>query len=106
MSGGREIVKHLRISVMIAFTIAWNGLLLLGMWLGGRGMSYQSSQARVFLFIALLGTAIFALAIAHSSRVQAVTLRARDNLGGLRQELWFIAVLALFMSLMLVLQAA
>jgi len=97
---GREIVTHLRISVMVAYVLIWNGLLFLGIWLGGRGLSYDSPIAEIMLLVALIGTALFALSVAHSSWVQSVVLRSRSNLPGLRIELWFIAILTAFLSLM------
>ncbi len=88
---------------MVAYVVVWNGVILLGMWMGGGGFTYQSVPARTMMLVALWGTAIFALMIAYSPQVQAVTLRSRENIPGLRKELWFIAILTVFISLVQVL---
>jgi hypothetical protein len=90
-----ELFRHLRVAVMIAWVFAWNAVLLFGMWLGGQGFSYKSVSARIALLVALWGTATLALAIARSTKIQAATLKSRENIPGLRKELWFIAVVTL-----------
>lgn len=89
---GAELFKQLRVSVMVAWVVAWNALLAGGMWLGG-GWSFESAAARIFLTTALLGTASLALAIAYSRPVQSVTLRRQDNVAAIRKDLWFFTLL-------------
>lgn len=90
---GREIIKHLRIRVMIAWVIAWNILGGLSIWIGGERHTINSFISNALTLTALLGTSCVALAIIYSATAQAVTLRASDSIQGLRKELWFIAVL-------------
>jgi uncharacterized membrane protein len=99
---GREIVRHLRIEVMLCFVVAWNVLLIIAMWAGGSGFSLATVPARLVLFVACASSAGFALAVAYSPRIQAITLRARDNIPGLRRDLWFFAILMGAMCLMTV----
>jgi hypothetical protein len=90
---GRHLFRHLRVMVMIAWVVAWNATLLLGMWVGGVGLSYHSTASRIALLIALFGTTAFALGVAYSTKVQAWALRSREAVPGLRRDLWFIALL-------------
>jgi hypothetical protein len=87
---GTELFKQLRVSVIIGYVLAWNFLLALGMWIGG-GWNFDSTPARIFLIIALVGTSGLALAIAHYAPVQAAVLRSRDNVGAVRRDLWLLA---------------
>jgi hypothetical protein len=103
---GPNLCKHLRVAAMVAWLIAWNGILLLGMWLGGQGLSYKSASSRIALLTALLGTAALALGIAYSTQIQAATLRSLENIPGLRRQLWFVAVITLLSSLAVLLSFA
>jgi hypothetical protein len=103
---GPNLYKHLRVAVMIAWLIAWNAILLFGMWLGGQGLSYKSASSRIALLTGLIGTAALALGIAYSAQIQAATLRSRENIPGLRRELWFMVVITLLSSLAVVLSFA
>jgi hypothetical protein len=97
------LFKSLRIPVMVAWVVSWNATLLLGMWVGGRGFSYESTASRVALLIALLGTSGLALSIAYSNAVQAWALRSTEDLPALKRDLWFTAVLTFlgFVSVLL-----
>jgi hypothetical protein len=103
---GPNLYKHLRVVVLIAWLVGWNAILLFGMWLGGQGLSYKSASSRIALLASLLGTAALALGIAYSAHIQATTLRSRENIPGLRRELWFIVVIMLLSSLAVLLSFA
>ena len=93
---GAEILAHLRISVLVGYFVVWNLIWLAGVWLGG---SATSRTAHTFFAVELLGTALIALAIAHTEPAKRLTLRSRSNLPGLARELRAIAVLTGLMGL-------
>src|SRR5665213_142090 len=97
--GRWEIFSRLRIGVMIAYVIAWNGLIVFGMWLGGRGISFQSVQSREMVVVACWCSAIVALVVAYSARAQGLTLRSVENVAQLRRELLRIAAIFAFVSI-------
>jgi len=89
---GTELFRHVRGVVLVGYVVAWNALLAAGMWAGG-SWDFKSTAARVFLLVALLGTTGLGLAIAYWDPVQTWALRSRENLPGLRKDLWFIVLL-------------
>ena len=93
---GTNILTHLRISVIVAYLIAWNVVWFAGIVLGG---SATSTTARVFQTGDLIGTALFALAIAQTEPMRRLTLRSRENLPGLARELRVIALITGTMGL-------
>ena len=81
--------KHLRIGVMLAWVIAWNGMLVAGLLLdqlaGGKHAFFTSA-----FVLAALGTSTLCLSIILLPRMQALTLNPDAPIALLRRELWFL----------------
>ena len=94
----RAIFTHLRISVMVAFALIWNSMLLFGMWLGG-GQLHDSAPSRAISIAALVGAAVFAVSLAQFERLQQWWLRSRQDIPRLKRELWYVAGVCTFIAI-------
>jgi hypothetical protein len=88
-----ELHKHVRVSVLIGWVIAWNVLLGTSVWLnGGLGRAKVPSAAWPTA-LALVGSCGFCILLLLSRATQSWALRPTGQLSAIRQELWFIVLL-------------
>ena len=93
-----ELHKHLRISVLRTWVIAWNVLLGMGIWVNGGLSNFHSPLAICIMALALLGTAAFALALLLAPSVRTWALRLDGQFHKIRNALWFIALITTAMG--------
>lgn len=87
------IFRHLRIGFMVAWLVAWNALLGVGLLLDRQTVSTQSTYFGGMFAIAALGTSLLCLALIYVPRVQASAFRVGASVADVRRDLWFLAAL-------------
>ena len=83
------IYKHLRMSFMVAWVVAWNALLGVGLLLDRQAASAQSIFFGGMFALAALGTSLLCLALLYVPRVQASAFRIGTSVAVVRRDLCF-----------------
>lgn len=87
------IYRHLRIGFMVAWVVAWNALLGIGLLLDLQTSSAPSTYFGVMVALAALSTSLLCLALLYVPRLQASAFRMGTSVAVVRRELWFLAAL-------------
>ncbi|MCL2346089.1 MAG: hypothetical protein FWC58_09600 [Desulfobulbus sp.] len=86
--------RHLRIGFMLAWVIAWNALLGIGIMLDKQAGSSPSSYFSGMFAVALIGTSLLCLSVLYLPRMQTHALRTDVTVADVRPDLWRLAALA------------
>jgi hypothetical protein len=92
------IYRHLRISFMIVWGIAWNALLGIGLVLDRDAGSHQSIYFNGMFAVTALGTSLLCLSVLYVPRMQLHALRKGITILVVRRDLWFMSALTGFLG--------
>jgi hypothetical protein len=91
--------RHLRITFMLAWVLAWNALLGIGLFLDRQAGSSQSTYFSGMFAVAALGTSFLFLSLLYVPRTRAYALRAGATFDAIRGDLWFLVVFTSLLGL-------
>lgn len=93
--------RHLRTPVLIGWVVAFISLYVFAIWISDGFGFDRSTLATELRVLALVGSALFALCLAHVPRVQRWALRPGSSIVAIRNELRFLALFAGLLGLAL-----
>jgi len=92
--------KHLRVGFMLAYVVAWNVILGVGVWMDRGANSFGISTFAVLSVVVLLGTSLLCLGVIFVPAVRAVALKPSSDIAFVRRDLWTIFVFCGAMGLL------